>query len=179
MKPDFIQAVEEHNLAKVRISLTNELLLDPRGKTFSEMLSYAMSKLQDLFEDNKESNYIVPPQAEWDEKFLFKVKNDIDFNFSKEKLAFYEQVIKIVGKRKAERIEEEEKRKGSSTIYGGEIQQETKRHKINKTYAIISAGGATIALIGIAAGKTMLSIIGGVALVVGGVLLCTYKEEEK
>lgn len=177
MKPEFIKAVKEHNLAKVRISLTNELLLDPRGNTFSEMLSYAMSILPDLFDVNKESNYIVPPQEEWDEEFLFMVKNDIDFNFSQEKLAFYEQVIKVVGKEKAEQITEEEKK--GETIHKGQKHNDNKYQNVNKTYAFISAGGATLALIGIAAGKTMLTVIGGAALVVGGVLLFTFKDEKK
>ena len=43
MKQDFINAVENKYLAKVRISLSIELLLDPRGNTFGEMLSFAMN----------------------------------------------------------------------------------------------------------------------------------------
>lgn len=176
MKPDFIKAVEEQNLAKVRISLSNELLLDPRGNSFSEMLTYAMSNLPDLFEENRESNYIVPPEENWDKEFLFKVKNDIDFNFSREKLAFYEKVIQVVGKSKAERLENEEKSKRENG-HEDQTSYEIGHPKINKTYALISAGGATLALIGIAAGKTMLMAIGSAALVVGGVLLFTSKND--
>jgi hypothetical protein len=106
MKQDFIDAVESRNLAEVRISLSNELLLDPRGTTFGKMLKYAMSDLPNLFEENKEANYSVSPQETWDKDFLFEVKNDLDSNFSQEKLAFYEAVIKVVGQSKVQEIEE-------------------------------------------------------------------------
>ncbi len=175
MKQEFVTAVEEKNLAKVRISLTNELLLDPRGTTFSEMLSYAIKSLPDLFEENKESDYTVPPQGEWTEDFLFKVKNDLDSNFSREKLAFYETVVKTVGKSKAEGIEEEEREQEQRYT----INHRRQEHSINKTYATISAGGATLALVGLVAGKTLLTVVGGVALVVGGVLLLNDKMEKK
>ena len=64
MKEHFIKAVEDGNVGKVRIALSNELLLDPRGKTFAEMLIYAKEKLPNLFEENKEANYNVPPKEE-------------------------------------------------------------------------------------------------------------------
>lgn len=178
MKQEFLTAVAEKNLSKVRISLTNELLLDPRGTTFSEMLSYAMEALPNLFEENKEAGYTVPPQEVWDNEFMFKVKNDLDSNFSKEKLALYETVVKAVGKTKAINIdiEEQRERENKRMNHTRSGQQE---HQINKTYATVSAGGATLAIIGLAAGKTLLTVVGGVALVVGGVLLLNDKIEKK
>lgn len=175
MKQEFVVAVADKNLAKVRISLSNELLLDPRGTTFSEMLSYAMSNLPELFEENKEADYTVPPQKEWNEDFLFKVKNDLDSNFSREKLAFYETVVKTVGKSKADGIEEEERNEREQQNSNRRSQE---RH-INKTYATVSAGGATLALIGIVAGKTLLTVVGGAVLIVGGVLLLNDKKEKQ
>ena len=53
MNQRFIHAVSEHNLAKVRLSISNELLLDPRGLTYKEMLNYASENLPELFEDRK------------------------------------------------------------------------------------------------------------------------------
>ena len=176
MKQEFISAVAEKNLAKVRMSLTNELLLDPRGITFSEMLSYAIDNIPELFEPNKAANYTVPPQEDWDKGFMFKVKNDLDSNFSREKLAFYETVVKIVGKAKVEGIEQEERKTYDQ-------RQSKRQHNqgggINKTYVTVSAGGATLALIGLVAGKTLLTVVGGAVLVVGGVLLLNDKMEKK
>lgn len=176
MKQEFIAAVAEKNLAKVRISLTNELLLDPRGETFSEMFTYAMENILELFDQNKEANYTVPPQEEWDEDFLFKVKNDLDSNFSKEKLAFYEAVVKTVGKKKAEDIDKKEAQEQENRHKDNKKRREC---RINKTYATVSAGGATLAVVGLVAGKTLLTIMGSAALVVGGVLLLNDNKEKK
>ena len=52
MKQDFVEAVDAKDLAMVRIALSNELLLDPRGATFTEMLKYAVDNIPDLFEEN-------------------------------------------------------------------------------------------------------------------------------
>lgn len=177
MKKTFIEAVENHKLSRVRISLSNELLLDPRGKTFGEMLSFAMSRLPDLFDENKEANYSVPPQNEWSQEFLYTVKNDLDSNFSKEKLAFYETVAKYVGKDKAEEInsfEEQEKEKrfenNEQTITNNKATSSW-GEKIDKPHAIVTSCGATLMVVGLIAGKSMITIAGGTALVVGGILL--------
>ena len=41
MDSKFIDAVQSKKLVRVRLALSNELMLDPRGVTFSEMLRYA------------------------------------------------------------------------------------------------------------------------------------------
>ena len=177
MKKTFIEAVENHKLSRVRISLSNELLLDPRGKTFGEMLSFAMSRLPDLFEENEEANYSVPPQNEWSQDFIYIVKNDLDSNFSKEKLAFYETVAKHVGKDKAEEIntfEEQEKEKRLKDDEQDVTDNESSSgwtERIDKPHAIVTSCGATLMVVGIIAGKSMITIAGGTALVVGGILL--------
>ena len=43
MNPKFIKLVEERNIIRVRLSLSNELLLDPRGDSFRKMKSFAES----------------------------------------------------------------------------------------------------------------------------------------
>lgn len=105
----FIQAVNDNNLLRVRLLLTNELLLDPRGESFDEMLLFAQTNIPNLFEVNTEANYSIPPQNNWDMNFLFTVKNDLDNNFSNEKIAFYKTVIKNVCKEKVERLTQEDK----------------------------------------------------------------------
>lgn len=177
MKKTFVEAVENHKLSRVRIALSNELLLDPRGETFGEMLSFAMSALPDLFEENKEANYSVPPQNEWNQDFLYKVKNDLDSNFSKEKLAFYETVAKCVGKDKADNIndfEEQEKEKRFEKNEQSASESESQSNwmeKIDKPHAVVTSCGATLMVVGLIAGKSMITIAGGTALVVGGILL--------
>ena len=176
LNADFINAVENKNLAKVRISLSNELLLDPRGNTFGEMLSFAMSHISNLFEENKEANYSVPPQEAWNQEFLFEVKSDLDSNFSKEKLAFYEAVIKVVGQSKAQEIDEtetKERERSEREKYSDKKQ----RTRINTTNGTITAGGTLLTIVGICTGKTLLTVLGGVVLIVGGVML--YNDSRK
>lgn len=178
LKENFKRAVEDKDLRIVRLSLSNELLLDPRGKTFSKMLIYAKNKLPDLFEENKKGSYTLMPKEKWNEDFLFDVKSDLDTNFSLEKLIFYEEVIKVVGKEKAEQLEEEELKaqhiieKNSNGIIK---EKETSSRPLSVT---ITAGGAVLTAIGICLGKTLFTIFGGAALV-GGVLLLINDRKKK
>lgn len=168
MKTEYIQAVDAGNVATARLFLSNELLLDPRGASFSEMLRYAVDRLPDLFEPNREAFYTVPPKDEWNEDFMFEVKADLDVNFSKEKLAFYEAVVKYVGKDKAVEIEEEEltpRAEDSQTN-----KQPTRTIKITKVSGGAAVGGALIATAGLVSGVTVLTVI-GCALLVGGLWL--------
>ena len=178
MKQDFVEAVDTTDLAMVRIALSNELLLDPRGATFTEMLKYAVDNIPDLFEENKECNYSVPPQTEWDEDFLFKVKNDLDSNFSKEKLAFYQEVVMFVGKNKAETIEQEERVSNSQQSDKNTHRQDGTKPD-NTTNVLLLAGGAVLSIIGFAAEKTLLVIGGATSIIIGGVKLLIAKLNKK
>lgn len=111
MKQKYIDAVANRNLIKVRIMLADELLLDPRGETFSEMLLYAKENLHDLFEPNNEANYeISPDRNNWDMDLASTIKQDLITNFSVEKLALFQEVVMEVGKDKAKALAEEDKR---------------------------------------------------------------------
>ena len=171
MKKEYKAAVDAGEIKKVRMALSNELLLDPRGESFNEMLSYAVDHLPALFEDNKEASYTVPPKEQWDENFMFEVKRDLDYNFSKEKLAFYEAVVKVVGKDKAVEIEEEETATESASYAETNNSHSQTRHiRITKVSGGTTVGGAVLSIAGICFGKTLLTIVGG-AILVGGVLL--------
>ena len=41
MKPKYLKAIEANDVISVRIFLANELMLDPRGLSFMEMLEIA------------------------------------------------------------------------------------------------------------------------------------------
>jgi hypothetical protein len=169
MDNDFIKSVDDGDVKSVRLDLTNELLLDPRGETFQEMLTYAKEKMHNLFEENKEANYNVPPKEEWNESFLFKVKNDLDSNFSIEKLAFYQAVIEEVGKDKAKVLDKEEEEHMNHSKAQSQVQPSNKII-VKPVPATIATGGAVLTIVGVCLGKTLLSILGG-AVLIGGVLL--------
>ena len=93
MRPKFIKSVDESDVVSVRISLTNELMLDPRGESFKVMLSYAESKLDDLY-DVHDGVVYSENSDDWNEELLYRVKNDLDYNFSRERVLFYEKLAK-------------------------------------------------------------------------------------
>lgn len=177
MKENFIKAVDEGKVGRVRIALANELLLDPRGKTFSEMLTYAKDRLPDLFEENKEANYTLIPKEQWNEDFLNKVANDLDLNFSLEKLVFYQAVIEEVEKDKIEALNKRDQKKLIIKEEIDNLEQEAKK-EYKPISITITAGGAVLTAIGICLGKTLFTIFGGAALV-GGVLLLLNDRKKK
>lgn len=169
MKQKFIKSVKSGDVRKVRLSLSNELLLDPRGKAFAEMLNYAKANLSNLFEENREARYEVLPKKQWDENFLFTVKSDLDSNFSVEKLAFYQAVIEIVGKDKMASLDEEEKNAKMQKSSSHQPREKAKRSK--KTVSMsVATGGAVLTIVGLCVGKTLLTLVGG-AVLIGGVLI--------
>lgn len=169
MKQKFIESVKCGDVRKVRLSLSNELLLDPRGKSFAEMLKYAKANLSNLFDENKEERYEVLPKDQWNEEFLFKVKSDLDSNFSVEKLAFYQAVIEVVGKKKMASLDKEEKNAKMQKERPQLPQKNAKRSR--KTVSMsVATGGAVLTIVGLCVGKTLLTLVGG-AVLIGGVLV--------
>ena len=71
MKTKFKKAIEERDIISIRIFLSNELLLDPRGKSFNKMKVFAESNIPDLYEqDNGRSSDI--PISQGDENFCIR-----------------------------------------------------------------------------------------------------------
>ena len=186
MEDKYVKAVESGNLNRVRLFLSNELMLDPRGNSFHEMLTFAENKLNDLYEmDNGSRN--EKDAALWDKDFLFQLKNELDRNFSREKLNYYEQVAKQVLKDKARQLDEEEAKQQQRQESHG-IEQQTENfggdHK-KQVFAGVTIGGAVLTTIGLCVpkaaltvlGKATLTSLGIVGLAVGGYML--YKETKK
>lgn len=166
MEQRFIQAVAAKNLIRTRLSISNELMLDPRGKTFKEMVSYAEAKLPDLYLEDDGKLY-DDNTSKWDDEFLCDLKNDLDLLFSKEKLAVYEKVTKFVLKEKAKKLEEEEQNLA--------IQSNSTLKKY--AYSGLTIGSAAAAITGLYHSRNVLSTLGFTGVVIGGLLL--YKEFKK
>lgn len=182
MNPKFIKLVEEGNIIRVRLSLSNELLLDPRGDSFCKMKSFAESQLPNLYEPDKGITY-TKPADEWDKDFLLQVKNDLDNNFSESQLLVYERVAKKVLEEKAANLEQEEAAEAQSHS----VSQEEKVYNYRIVAYTTTAAGATVAIAGMSLSKATLASLGLsrmflcslglVGVVIGGVLL--YKELKK
>ena len=171
MNPKFIKLVEEGNIIRVRLSLSNELLLDPRGDSFCKMKSFAESQLPNLYEPDKDITY-TKPADEWDKDFLLQVKNDLDNNFSESLLSDYERVAKKVLKEKAAHLEQEE---AAEAQPHRSYQEETISNK--KMYTGVTVAGAAVAVTGLVLSRMALASLGLAGVVIGGVLL--YKESQK
>lgn len=172
MKKKFIEAVEEGDLNRVRLFLSNELLLDPRGDSYDEMKAFAESKFPDLYVADNGERFVIP-EADWSKDHLFKIKNDLDSNFSIERLSYYESVAKTVLKEKASNLDREAALtkivKHTEGDNSGSNNSSIQDKKI--VYSTIAAGGAIIAIAGVSMSKMGLAALGLAGVVVGGILL--------
>ena len=119
----------------------------------------------------------------WDKGFLFQVKNELEDNFCREKLKYYERVTKQVLKDKAEQMETEAQESQQNPNYSEQFSQNSDWFNQNKksVYTGVTIGGAILTTIGLyaskAAIKAVLTTFGGIGLIAGGYLL--YKEINK
>ena len=170
MKQKFITAVNTGDIVSVRLMLSNELMLDPRGKSFDEMLTLSENKLKNLYEIDNGNLYDIPSN-DWDEKFLFSLKNDLDANFSKDKLYLYKKVAITVLKEKALFLEQEESMKKSQTSASVKLSDNATRVKSSNDAAkIVIVGGVALTIAGLCLSKIVLTSI-GVVSVLGGIAL--------
>lgn len=178
MKVKFIKAVESGDLVSVRLFITNELMLDPRGKSFTEMKNFAEAKFDNLYDPDNAKSY-SSDKTDWNEELLFSIKNDLDDNFSKEKLAVYESVAKYVLKDKAEELDKEEASRSArtTTTSNSENTGRTQRRNNKNLYTCITVGGAAIAVTGLCLSRVALASLGLAGVVIGGILL--YNDAKK
>ena len=178
MKVKFIKAVESRDLVSVRLFIANELMLDPRGKSFAEMKNFAEAKFDNLYDPDNAKSY-SSVKTDWNEELLFSINNDLDDNFSKEKLAVYESVAKYVLKDKAEELDKEEASHSARTTtnYNSENTGRTQRRSNKKLYTCITVGGAAIAVTGLCLSRVALASLGLAGVVIGGILL--YNDAKK
>ena len=178
MKAKFIRAVENNDLSMVRAFISNEMLLDPRGKSFDEMLSFAESKFNNLYEIDNGVKF-TSDQSQWNEDILFKIKNELDVNFSRERIRIYKLVAKTVLKEKAAQMDKEEaaSKIKEESISNHSSYTEVKHNHNKKLYKQITAGGVLLTLAGTIVQKGVLTTLGIAGIVVGGVLI--YKNNKK
>ena len=179
MNSAFISDVESGNLDMVRLSLSNELLLDPRGESYREMLKYASQNLPELFEpESRLPPFQYPPKEQWDNNYLNNVKNELDLNFSQEKLKHYEEVVDFVLKSKKQGLERQEspddngkgeKDKSLESNMGTNTSNHSDRNTTRNIFVTLSGGA--LALLAAYAPKSLLVSLGVIGAVTGGILL--------
>ena len=108
MKPKFLKAISDGDILVIRLYLANEMMLDPRGKSFNKMRTYAEIHVDSLYQTHDGTDFSEYSSI-WDEELLFNLRNDLDSNFSKERLDFFAKVAHVVLKEKVECINAEKK----------------------------------------------------------------------
>lgn len=144
MKKEFIHAIETGDIITVRLFLSNELLLNPHSSSFHEMKKYAEKQLTNLYVDNDGSL----PETDWENPSmnnLLELKNELDSNFSRERLDLYEKVAQKVLAGKKEPLK---------------LKQEESLHKENTMLTTTLIAGAGILLYGAIKTSVMTSAIG-------------------
>lgn len=162
MKRQFKEAVQSNNLISVRLYLTNELLLDPRGKSFEEMLEFAEKYCPELYENRDSSFDFQSDTASWNQAYLNSLKNEVDTHFVKKTLLHYKEVVLFVLKDKAEYLGEQE---NNSNRFISEENMDT--YKKVACGALIG-GGTTLAITGLCVSKALIAEMGLACVAVGG-----------
>ena len=159
MKEQFVEAIKEGEIVFVRLFLSNELLLDPRGDSFDEMLEYAESHCPNLYENYDSTFNTLNDSNQWNQQYLNDLKNEIDTHFEKKLLKHYKEVALVVLKDKAAALNTQE--------------QETYNKKSNaKIYKRIAcgtllAGGVALMATGFYLTKETMIRIGVASLITG------------
>ncbi|RHH39038.1 hypothetical protein DW204_14410 [Phocaeicola plebeius] len=182
MKPKFKKGVDAGDLAGTRLFLANEMLLDPRGKSFNEMRTYAETAFSNLY-DVHDGGSFEQNKAAWSKDLLNNVQDDLESNFSRERLDFYYNLAKEVLKDKAEYLDAEDiklaqRQSNTSTNREEYIYPSDSKKKIHTG---ITIGGAALTVAGLFIEKTAVayavSSLGIIGMAVGGYLL--YNDRKK
>lgn len=165
MKPRFKRLVDSGDIEGVRISLSNEMILDPRGDSFKEMQAYAEAVLQNLY-DSHNGAVLDSNQNNWNRELLNSTKNALDENFSKERLEFFYNLARVVLKDKANALEQ-----GAHTTHISTRNTENEsRAAISTPSVCLTAGGVIIGGIGLIFSKPVVTTIG-----IAGIIAGVYK----
>ena len=160
---EFKEAVDSGKKIRVRIMLKDIMLVDPTMRQFDEMMTYALSKIPDLYDEHDEEE-LRYNSSEWNETYMNRQMVSVVNNFSKERVDLLRNMVKYIYRNKAENIRREEEYKQDPTIS-------------RKQVGIgITAVGAVAADAGICANQGLIVVGGVVAAAVGVGLILTDKQ---
>lgn len=107
------ETVDTGDLIGARVGLANELLIDPRGRSFHEMIVYAERSFSDRLYEPHDGEELDRNQEHWTKELMLSTKNALEENFSRKRLNYYYQMVQVVLKDKAEALRQEEASKAS------------------------------------------------------------------
>lgn len=164
LSADFMKAVDSHDTLMTRIMLKDNMLVDLTLNQFKERLAYAESKMSDLY-DEHDGELFSNDVTEWSKDMLNDQMVKVVTNFSKERVAFLQKLVRTIYAQQAERadrVEFESVHKSSSVG--------PKQIGVG-----VVACGAVAAAVGFAASQPVIVAAGVAGVVVGSVVVITNK----
>ena len=173
----FYNAVNSGDVLGVRIMMKDSLLLDLTFNDFHEM-EKAASSMEGLY-DAHDGKPFVEDSSQWDDDYMDKVMVNIVYNFSHERIAHLQKVVRYlrpVPQKIPRKVQQRNPRPENDNAPKGSYQEEKRRVQENGDYlgAKIGAGAvlgaAAGGIIASAAGATAAGVVGGIAIgtAVGG-----------
>ena len=162
---EFIDAVANNKKTRVRIMLKDIMLVDPSMKAFNEMLSYAESNMDNLY-DEHDGESLNSNSATWDEDYMNQQMVSVVTNFSMERVNTLKRIVEFLYGSKVEETKETVSRTTatSSSPKNGLTGQQI-------VGGIVAVAGALIG--GIVGSNVPIAIVGGVAIAGGAILFAT------
>ena len=163
MKQKFLDAIKDNDVVLVRICLSNELLVDPRGQSFDEMLKLAESQMKNLYEDSYSNFGLESDRTLWNKKYLSNLKNELDTHFTKQLLSHYRDVVLVVLKEKADSM----KAQAYTHVQNNEPLSHSETFK-KVASGVFLLGGVGLAATGLYLSKSIMVKTGAFCLLAGG-----------
>lgn len=163
LSDDFKEAVLQNKKTKVRIMMKDSLLLDSSGVEFDEMLNFVTKSDLELIDEH--DGEIFKPSSEWNEDYLNDQMVAVVNNFSSERIDLLKKMVKKLYE------------KVSEPNVNGEQTDHRNDQKANVLAIKVAGGlvatlGAGTIIYGIAAEAPItVSIVGGVAIAAGALML--------
>lgn len=159
---EFISSVAEKDLIMVRIMLKDSMVLDPTFVEFDELISYAESNMEDLY-DKHDGEAFPEDITLWTKEFLDNQMVKLLDNFSKERVAFLKKMCANLYSEKAEKIKQVR------------LDEQNAKLKLTKTQigvAVTGAGVVTTA-VGVVSSKPVVTGVGIATTAVGGAIIAS------
>lgn len=179
MNQKFLEAVGDNDIIVIRLFLSNELLMDPRGQSFLEMLEYAESHCPNLYENNESTFNINNDSSFWNQSYLNELKNELDSHFRKELLMHYKDVAGFVLRDKAKHLDSQE-RESSKPQDKKDVKRVCKAVACGTALvggtAFLAAGLSTsgLSIAGVFLSKGMMVKTGIICLLLGSYATCKF-----
>lgn len=167
---EFIDAVLNSKITRVRIMLKDIMLVDPSLNTFDEMLVYAEKNMSGLF-DEHDGEKLKKYSTDWTQDYMNQQMVSVVTNFSKERIAVLKDIVKHLYGNKV-KSENENIRKTTPSV---SISRVTGMQIAGGVVTVVGTGALVV---GIIKSNIPVAVVGGIAVASGVVLVLMGGKKE-